>query len=97
MEIVELAAEDLQIPPSEFVRTYSDIEAYTSCDDEDGDTLHESDHFGQYLTPTKWLHLTPLAYENAVNELHFQIWKDVWENPHGSVEVADAVSKEALR
>jgi len=96
MEIIELAAEDLQMPPSEFIQTYSDIEAYTSCDD-DEDSLHECDFFGQYLGPTKWLHLTPLARECGVNRLHFEIWRDVWMNPHGSVEVADKVSKEALR
>ena len=96
MEIIELAAEDLQIPPSQFIQTYSDIEAYTSCDD-DEDPLHECDFFGQYLGPTKWLHLTPLAQESGVNRLHFEIWRDVWQNPHNSVEVADIVSKETLR
>jgi len=70
MEIVELAAEDLQIPPSQFIQTYSDIEAYTSCDD-DEDPLHECDFFGQYLGPTKWLHLTPLAQESGVESIAF--------------------------
>ena len=98
MEIIELAASDLQIPSSQFLTHYSDIEAYTSCDD-DQDSLHECDFFGQYLGPTKWVHLTPLAAEGGgvVNRLHFDIWKEVWEDPHGSVEVADLVSKETLR
>jgi len=96
MEIIELAAEDLAIPPSQFIQTYSDIEAYTSCDD-DEDALHECDFFGQYLGPTKWVHLTPLAIDSGVNRLHFEIWREVWQNPHGSVEVADVVSKETLR
>ena len=96
MEIIELAAADLQISPSQFIQTYSDIEAYTSCDD-DEDSLHECDFFGQYLGPTKWVHLTPLAQQCGVNRLHFEIWKDVWQNPTSYVEVAGAVSKEALR
>jgi len=98
MEIIELAASDLHIPPSQFIQQYSDIEAYTSCDD-DEDSLHECDFFGQYLGPTKWVHLTPVAREGGevVNRLHFEIWRDVWERPHGSVEVADVVSKETLR
>ena len=98
MEIIELAASDLHITPSQFIQHYSDIEAYTSCDD-DEDSLHECDFFGQFLGPTKWVHLTPLAREGGevVNRLHFEIWRDVWERPHGSVEVADVVSKETLR
>jgi len=100
MEIIELAASDLHIPPSQFLTHYSDIEAYTSCDD-DEDSLHECDFFGQYLGPTKWVHLTPVALRGegggVVNRLHFEIWKEVWERPSGSVEVADMVSKETLR
>mmetsp|Transcript_6989 Transcript_6989/g.14593 ORF Transcript_6989/g.14593 Transcript_6989/m.14593 type:complete len:351 (+) Transcript_6989:1-1053(+) len=96
MELVELAAEDSSIPLSEFVSRYADIEAYTSCDD-DGDDLHECDFFGQYLGPTKWLHLTPEAQTSVIDQVHFVIWKDVWSHPHSMVDVADKVSKETLR
>ncbi|KAL7481684.1 hypothetical protein ACHAW6_008765 [Cyclotella cf. meneghiniana] len=95
MELVELAAEDSDMSLEEFVATFADAEAYTSCDDE-GDDLHECDFFGQYLGPTKWLHLTPRA-QKCVDQVHFTIWKDVWSHPHGMVDVADKVSKETLR
>eukprot|EP00571_Detonula_confervacea_P009416 CAMPEP_0172327102 /NCGR_PEP_ID=MMETSP1058-20130122/58632_1 /TAXON_ID=83371 /ORGANISM="Detonula confervacea, Strain CCMP 353" /LENGTH=305 /DNA_ID=CAMNT_0013044053 /DNA_START=383 /DNA_END=1301 /DNA_ORIENTATION=- len=95
MELVEIASEDLQINPKEFVQTYADIEAYTSCDDE-GDDFHECDFFNNYLGPTKWLHLTPKA-QQSIDEIHFRIWKDVWSHPRGAVDVADKVSKECLR
>lgn len=101
MELIEVLAEDLsaskgeEISAEEFVSTYADVEAYTSCDDE-GDDLHECDFFGQYLGPTKWLHLTPAAHE-SVDQIHFDIWKEVWKNPHGMVDVAEKVSQETLR
>ncbi|KAL3797970.1 hypothetical protein HJC23_013208 [Cyclotella cryptica] len=95
MELIELAAEDSDMALEEFVTTFADAEAYTSCDDE-GDDLHECDFFGQYLGPTKWLHLTPQAHK-CVDQVHFTIWKDVWSHPHGMVDVADKVSKETLR
>lgn len=53
MELVELAAEDSDMSLEEFVATFADAEAYTSCDDE-GDDLHECDFFGQYLG-TFWI------------------------------------------
>ncbi len=96
MEIIELASSDLQISPSQFLQDYTNIEAYTSCDDDD-DELHECDFFGQYLGPTKWVHLTPLAIAEKVNRWHFEIWREVWEKPSGSVVIADLVSKEVLR
>lgn len=95
MELVELAAEDLHMTDEDFIETYADIEAYTSCDD-DGDDFHECDFFKNYLGPTKWLHLTAEAHQ-SINEMHFSIWKDVWAHPHASVDVADTVSKEVLR
>jgi hypothetical protein len=94
MELIELLASEQHLTAEEFVGQYVDGEAYTSCDDE-GDGLHECDFFGQYLGPTKWLHLTPSAHE-SVDQIHFTIWKDVWKNPHSSVDVADRVSKEVM-
>ncbi len=96
MEIIELASSDLQISPSQFLQDYTNIEAYTSCDDDD-DELHECDFFGQYLGPTKWVHLTPVGIAEKVNRWHFEIWREVWEKPSGSVVIADLVSKEVLR
>lgn len=58
-------------------------------------TSFPSSHFS-CLGPTKWLHLTPSAHE-SVDQIHFTIWKDVWKNPHSSVDVADRVSKEVMR
>eukprot|EP00579_Thalassiosira_antarctica_P002761 CAMPEP_0201876208 /NCGR_PEP_ID=MMETSP0902-20130614/7960_1 /ASSEMBLY_ACC=CAM_ASM_000551 /TAXON_ID=420261 /ORGANISM="Thalassiosira antarctica, Strain CCMP982" /LENGTH=320 /DNA_ID=CAMNT_0048403405 /DNA_START=31 /DNA_END=993 /DNA_ORIENTATION=+ len=94
-ELVELAAADMQMTEEEFVETFADIEAYTSCDDE-GDDFHECDFFKNYLGPTKWLHLTPEA-QTSIDKIHFSIWKDVWSRPYESVDVADKVSKECLR
>ena len=86
-ELAELAADDAGVSPEEFVRTHADVEAYTSCDDE-GDDFHECDFMSQFLGPTKWLHLTKEARE-LMDDGHFMIWKDVWKNPHGAVELAD--------
>jgi len=94
-ELAELAAEDMQISQEEFVKTFADVEAYTSCDDE-ADDFHECDFFGQYLGPTKWLHLTPEA-RASIDDIHFSIWRDVWSRPHGAVDLADKVSNECLR
>mmetsp|Transcript_34165 Transcript_34165/g.71930 ORF Transcript_34165/g.71930 Transcript_34165/m.71930 type:complete len:370 (-) Transcript_34165:286-1395(-) len=94
-ELVELASEDLSMTQQDFVQTYADIEAYTSCDDE-GDEFHECDFFNNYLGPTKWLHLTPLA-KNVIDEVHFAIWREVWTRPRVAVDLADKVSKECLR
>jgi len=93
MELVELASEDLQLTQEQFIQYYVDVEAYTSCDDE-GDDFHECDIFQQYLGPTKWVHLTPDA---MINDVHLDIWKDVWSHPHMAIEMADKVSKECLR
>jgi len=95
MELVELASEDLHITHEEFISTYADIEAYTSCDDE-GDDFHECDFMNSYLGPTRWIHLTANA-QKEIDDIHFSIWKDVWEYPHEAVDVADKVSKECLR
>jgi hypothetical protein len=94
MELIELLASEQEMLTTEFVKAYVDGEAYTSCDDE-GDGLHECDFFGQYLGPTKWLHLTPIAHE-SIDQVHFTIWQDTWKNPHASVDVADRVSREVL-
>lgn len=107
MELVELLAtsyedeDDHNAPRSldEFVRKYTDVEAYTSCDD-DADDFHECDFFGQYLGPTKWLHLTSDALDEEDNvdwDVHFRIWEDVWRYPRLWVDVADRVSKDCLR
>jgi hypothetical protein len=93
MELVELASEDLHLTQDEFIQSYVDVEAYTSCDDE-GDDFHECDFFQHYLGPTKWVHLTPDA---MINDVHLDIWKDVWSHPHEAIDVADKVSKECLR
>lgn len=94
MELIEFLASEQHLTSEEFIVQYVDGEAFTSCDDE-GDGLHECDFFGQYLGPTKWLHLTPLAHK-AVDQIHFTIWEDAWKNPHSSVDVADKVSKEVM-
>jgi len=94
-ELAELAAEDMRISREEFVRTFTDVEVYTSCDDE-GDDFHECDFFGQYLGPTKWLHLTNEA-RASVDDVHFSVWKDVWSRPHQAVDMADKVSNDCLR
>ena len=100
MELVELASEDLQLTRDEFIYSHVDIEAYTSCDDT-GDSFHECDFFQQYLGPTKWVHLmtNPTADDDTtiINEIHLDIWKDVWSHPHEAIDVADKVSKECLR
>lgn len=96
MELAELAAEDLKVTTDWFVGRFVDKEAYTSCDD-DEDDVHECDEFGQYLGPTKWLHLRPEAYrDHVIDEAHFIIWRDVLCRPHSMVNVADLVSKEML-
>lgn len=46
--------------------------------------------------PTKWFHLTPAAH-HQVDQIHFKIWQDAWENPHSSIDVADRVAKKVLR
>lgn len=100
MELVELLSDDLHIDPHQFAQSYADVEAYTSCDD-DGDDFHECDFFDQFLGPTKWLHLTPEAQRMAMHDhdeaIHFEMWKGVWEEPHGAVDLADKVSKDCLR
>ena len=95
MELIELACEDAHMTREEFIRTYADIEAYTSCDDE-GDDFHQCDFFDQFLGPTKWLHLTPEA-QGKIDDIHFRIWKDVWSHPTPAVDLADKVSNECLR
>ena len=40
MELVELASEDLQLTQDEFIQSYVDVEAYTSCDDEGDDSMN---------------------------------------------------------
>lgn len=94
-EVAELAADDLRATAAEFARTRADAEAYTSCDDE-GDAVHECDTFGDYLGPTKWLHLTAAAHA-AIDRIHLQIWKDVWSRPHPAVDVADRVTQDCMR
>ena len=93
--MAELAADDLRATAAEFARTRADAEAYTSCDDE-GDAVHECDTFGDYLGPTKWLHLTAAAHA-AIDRIHLQIWKDVWSRPHPAVDVADRVTQDCMR
>ena len=59
-ELIELASDDRNMPPSQFIKLHCDVEAYTSCDD-DGDDFHECDFFGHYLGPTKWVRLAEEA------------------------------------
>ena len=40
MELVELASEDLQLTQDEFIQSFVDVEAYTSCDDEGDDSMN---------------------------------------------------------
>lgn len=98
MELIEVAAEELNISQEDFIRSYADIEAYTSCDDE-GDDFHECDFFKDYIGPTKWVHLTNKARDSSsiINDIHYSIWKDVWSHPTCAVDLADKVSKDCLR
>lgn len=48
MELISVLASEQSMQVEEFILTYVDAEAYTSCDDE-GDELHECDFFGMYL------------------------------------------------
>mmetsp|Transcript_13637 Transcript_13637/g.29578 ORF Transcript_13637/g.29578 Transcript_13637/m.29578 type:complete len:340 (-) Transcript_13637:147-1166(-) len=97
LELIELAAADAQSPLSNFILRHTDMEAFTSCDDE-SDELHECDFFGQYLGPTKWVHLTSSTDgDGCIEDVHFEIWKDSWRNPSAMVEVADRVGKEVIR
>ena len=62
-ELIELASDDHDMSPSQFIKSHCDVEAYTSCDD-DGDEFHECDFLRHYLGPTKWVRLAEASVDS---------------------------------